>query len=526
MRNLGSSPTVIDCIFTGNYADDRGGGMYNREGSPTVIGTTFLQNTAVAMGGGMFNLRASPTIRDCRFTENSANKGAGMRNYINSHPTVTDSIFDYNHAGEEGGGMDNRKNSNPVVTGCLFIGNTAVSGGGGMHNYVGNAVATGNPTIINSLFAGNSASSGGGMRNNDPNPTIINTTFAYNEGGAAINSRNGSAALLKNCIVWGHTEGFVSGKTASSTIVSFSNIQGGFPGIGNLDLDPLFVNSANDDYHLTPMSPVINAGTNDPPLPATDLDGEPRIMGGTVDMGAYELGICSAAEEIDNDGDGYTVCGGDCNDSDGSVYPSAVEVCGDGIDNNCNGAVDEGCGTANTAPVASFGASCTALSCNFTDTSTGSDGSIASWSWSFGDGNTASNQDPSHTFATAGTYNVTLTVTDNAGATSGPASQSVTVSEPAGDLAVTSISPSTMQMPTTFLATITGTGFAAGAQVSFSNGDGPTPKVTNVIVVSSTIIEATIKIKTGGPPRSRMWDLTVTAGGSSVTLQDALTVLP
>ena len=40
MRNIGSSPTVIDCIFTGNYADDRGGGMYNREGSPTVIGTS------------------------------------------------------------------------------------------------------------------------------------------------------------------------------------------------------------------------------------------------------------------------------------------------------------------------------------------------------------------------------------------------------------------------------------------------------------------------------------------------------
>ena len=307
MLNIGTSPTVIDCIFTGNSAGDRGGGMYNREGSPTVIATVFKQNSAVEMGGGMFNLRASPTIRDCRFTQNASNKGAGMRNYINSHPTVTNSIFEYNHAGEEGGGMDNRKNSNPVVTGCLFIGNTAASGGGGMHNYVGRAVATGNPTIVNSLFYANVAPSGSAMRNNDPDPTIINTTFAYNDG-PAISSRNGSAPVLLNCIVWGNTGGSFSGQSSASSIVSYSDIEGSFPGIGNLDLDPLFVSVANDDYHLTPMSPLIDAGTNDPLLPATDLDGGPRIVGGTVDMGAYELGICSAEEEIDNDGDGYTPC--------------------------------------------------------------------------------------------------------------------------------------------------------------------------------------------------------------------------
>jgi hypothetical protein len=120
MRNVGSSPTVRDCIFSGNNASDRGGGMYNRDGSPTVIGTHFKLNSAVAMGGGVFNLEASPTILDSRFTQNTASKGGGMRNYLNSHPTVTNCVFDDNHADEEGGGMDNRKNSNPVVTSCLF----------------------------------------------------------------------------------------------------------------------------------------------------------------------------------------------------------------------------------------------------------------------------------------------------------------------------------------------------------------------------------------------------------------------
>lgn len=418
MLNIGTSPTVINCIFTGNIAGDRGGGMYNREGNPTVIATVFEQNTAVEMGGGMFNLRASPTIRDSRFTQNSANKGAGMRNYINSHPTVTSSVFDYNIAGEEGGGMDNRKNSNPVVTGSLFIGNSAASGGGGMHNYVGRAVATGNPTIINSLFAGNSAPSGSAMRNNDPNPNIINTTFVDNDG-PAISSRNGSAPTLKNCIVWNNIGGPFGGQSWASAIITHSNIEGGYPGNGNVDLDPLFVSPAGSDYHLTAVSPLIDAGANDPLLPATDLDGNPRIIGGAVDMGAYELGVCTAEEEFDNDGDGYRTCGGDCNDGDANINPSAMEICGDGIDNNCNAEIDEGCAAENAAPTASFASSCTDLSCNFNDASTDGDGALVSWFWDFGDQSADSTaQDSTHDYSCpGGDYTVTLTVTDDDGAT-------------------------------------------------------------------------------------------------------------
>ncbi len=64
MFNSGTSPTVIDCIFTGNTAADRGGGMYNTEGNPIIIGSTFIQNAAVEMGGGMFNLpRVPPQAR-------------------------------------------------------------------------------------------------------------------------------------------------------------------------------------------------------------------------------------------------------------------------------------------------------------------------------------------------------------------------------------------------------------------------------------------------------------------------------
>jgi subtilisin family serine protease len=82
---------------------------------------------------------------------------------------------------------------------------------------------------------------------------------------------------------------------------------------------------------------------------------------------------------------------------------------------------------ANAAPTASFTYSCTNLSCSFTDTSTDSDGSISSRSWNFGDGSTSTATNPSKTYATAGTYTVSLTVTDNGGATNST-SKSVTVS--------------------------------------------------------------------------------------------------
>ncbi len=71
----------------------------------------------------------------------------------------------------------------------------------------------------------------------------------------------------------------------------------------------------------------------------------------------------------------------------------------------------------NTAPVANFSSSASGLTVNFTDSSTDSDGTIASRSWNFGDSTTSTATNPSKTYAAAGTYTVTLTVTDNGGAT-------------------------------------------------------------------------------------------------------------
>ena len=82
--------------------------------------------------------------------------------------------------------------------------------------------------------------------------------------------------------------------------------------------------------------------------------------------------------------------------------------------------------TVDTPPVASFTASCSAVTCSFNGSaSSDPDGTIAAYAWTFGDGTTGSGASPSHSYATGGSFTVTLTVTDNLGAT-GTQSQTVT----------------------------------------------------------------------------------------------------
>jgi hypothetical protein len=331
LYNSGGSPTVTDCTFTGNIGNasghpgcwGEGGGMYNEYGSPTLIDCAFIGNHAGvpnnpgAPGGGMYNYQSNPTVTNCTFDGNGGSMGGGMYNY-QSNPTVTNCTFDGNGGSMGGGGMRNASSS-PTVTTCIFSGNTAnglppADGhGGGMDNHNSDAMLT------NCTFSGSTAfGTGGGMRNVGSDPTVTNCTFigntaSFGPGGGMYN--NNSSLMVTNCILWGNVPNEISG----SAVVAYSDVQGGWPGTGNIDSDPMCVDPANGDYRLSPGSPCIDAGNNNAiaGLSDTDLDGNPRCADDpatpdtgcgvpvVVDMGAYEYqGDPATVVFADLDGDG------------------------------------------------------------------------------------------------------------------------------------------------------------------------------------------------------------------------------
>jgi predicted outer membrane repeat protein len=248
----GGSSSFTNCTFTDNSAKEAGGGMYNRRGNLSLTHCTFSGNSAVTSGGGMCNEQCDPTLANCNFIGNSASDGGGMCN-INSNPTLTNCIFTGNSA-FDGGGMGNYESS-PIVTNCTFSNNTAVYGGG-MLNELSN-----NPSITNCTFNGNSADFGGGMNNYESSPSVT------------------------NCILWDNTApsgAQIHDDWTSSATVSYSDVQGGWSGTGNINSDPLFIDVSSGDLHLLPGSPCIDEGD-----PLSHFGLEPEPDGARINMGAY-----------------------------------------------------------------------------------------------------------------------------------------------------------------------------------------------------------------------------------------------
>ncbi|MCP4610914.1 MAG: right-handed parallel beta-helix repeat-containing protein, partial [Planctomycetes bacterium] len=212
-------------------------------------------------GGGMVNTESSPTITTCTFTGNSAEYGGGMFNGDSSSPILTNCVFSGNIATINGGGMVNNASS-PTMTNCTFFENHANALGGGMRNYASA------PAVTNCTFYGNSAADGG---------AILNGASSY--------------PTITNCILYGDTGTGpeIYNFNNSTPAVTYSNVQGGHTGTGNIDADPLFIDSSTGDFHLQSISPCIDLGDNAAPdLPITDFEGDPRIMGLSVDMGVDE----------------------------------------------------------------------------------------------------------------------------------------------------------------------------------------------------------------------------------------------
>jgi hypothetical protein len=131
------------------------------------------------------------------------------------------------------------------------------------------------------------------------------------------------------------------------------------------------------------------------------------------------------------------------------------------------------------------------------------------------------------TASAAGYYSAGQTVAVTAGNTT-TANFTLTGQPPAPTpvVTVTNITPDTMKRGTSMAVTITGSGFAAGAGVRFENGDGPAPTASNVVVVDSLTIKATVTAKNGGPSRNSHWVVKVTNPDGSAGSLNGLTVVP
>jgi PKD repeat protein len=173
----------------------------------------------------------------------------------------------------------------------------------------------------------------------------------------------------------------------------------------------------------------------------------------------------------------------------------------------------------NVAPTANFSFTTSGLTANFTDGSTDSDGTIASRSWNFGDGTTSTATNPSKTYAAAGTYNVQLTVTDNAGATNSITKQ-VTVTTAVNNPPTANFTFTTSNLTASFTDTSTDSDGTIASR-SWNFGDGTTSTATNpskTYAAAGTYNVTLTVTDNGGATNSKTSSVTVTSSGCGGTV--------
>jgi predicted outer membrane repeat protein len=356
-----ASPTVRDCIIEDNTADVGGGVFVNSNASHLILEDCIIRDNVALPdvnggGGGIYLFGAGATLTGCEVTGNSAGGADGGGLYVNvtaESITVTDTLFEDDTAVKRGGAIHTDfLDAEFLIERCVFRSNSCGRGGGAVRvNTDGSIViancafldntATGGVTpeggaallssvagtlLVNCAFAGNSSDSGGAVQSASL-LDIVNCSFANNSSpdGAGLRVGGNGDPVITNAIFWGNTGSDAIVAPLADPTLNYCIYEGGWagPGGNNLDADPLLVDAANGDLHVSNGSPAIDSGDSLSAaallLDATDLDGYERLaddpatadtgvalFGVTIDRGPYEFGA-TAPPVV-----GACCLGGDC----------------------------------------------------------------------------------------------------------------------------------------------------------------------------------------------------------------------
>ena len=236
----------IGCVY------GQGGGIYIEGSNPTLENLIIKNNSGGTNGGGIcLNSNSNALINNVLIENNSSEYGGGIACF-NSEPTLKNCTIKNNHASYNGGGLY-LEMSNPILKHTSILMNSSNNEGGGLY------IMDGDFLFINLSIINNIANNGGGL---------------YYE-----NNNDNINPIIKNSILWDNIPQSII--NLNNVSITYSNIQGGWEGIGNIDLDPLFCLIDSSDYTLAENSPCVD--TADPNSP---YDENNTI----ADMGAFGIG--------------------------------------------------------------------------------------------------------------------------------------------------------------------------------------------------------------------------------------------
>ncbi len=322
-----SLATIENCRLRNNYASERGGAVYYYGSSPTLSDCIITSNTAVLDGGGIYNGDSSDPIHlSCFFSHNVAETGSGggYGCRLFGNPSFDMCVFTHNYAHGSGGGISlGAKGISGTFTRCSISQNSTAGDGGGL--YSGWASS---PYLYNCMITGNiSDGDGGGVYlSSDSWSELLNCTIANNTAvfGGGIRGTGNTHLIITDSILWGNSPDEVYGQITDLS-VTYTTVQGGHTGEGNLNLDPIFITGPLGGFYLSHLdsgqqstSPCVNSGSDSAGAVCYNAPGEMFCMdslttrtdhvadSGSLDMGYHyppDIPLCLNHGDLNFDGE-------------------------------------------------------------------------------------------------------------------------------------------------------------------------------------------------------------------------------